>query len=392
MLRMAPERETKEIPSSDAETDRMEGVDERESQLEQLASTKTASTAEFSSAMTGNPATAPSSTSSDHQVFDGTVHDNDKKRSLETADGAVRDDERPGETQKKIKLEENGGTAQESAAATEEPEQPAEKEKKTKEEKENGNGDARTAESNKLDDEEEDLGEDEEEEEEDEEEEEEEEEEEKLKKAQAEEEEEEQKENNRVAAMNRLKDIEILFAQLKDKLYETQLRKLEFELKLCQTNKHPELLDYMKMVDDDFQKKAERLMNLQKYKLKCLDNQTRAYRVVLHQQFMKNRQDLKSQEVVKITTDWYDINKERRTMDMQTLELPEYYQYNESVNSSNIESYLPTLVHQRNSVYKELSVLQGLVDYKQMIPSSLNNLRGCSEEEINTDLQEMGLI
>lgn len=389
------ERYNKELPSSDAETDKMEGMDERESQLEHLANGNLSENLDNSKVSTNDK----NETNGNGAVLEN--DSNDKKRSLDTVNEPL---ERSGSNTKKVKVNgttTNGGIIQRDSedgtanlksaseslkhtggeADEEEDEDVGEYEDEDDDETKNSekvNGSKhnnfKSAEIEKgIDNENENQNQND------------------IIQSEIEEEE-EQRENNRVIAMNRLKDIEILFAQLKDKLYETQLNKLEFELKLCQSNKHPELLEYMKMVDEDFQKKAERLMNLQKYRLKCLDNQTRANRVALHQQFMKSRQDLKHKEVFSITTDWYDINKERRTMDMQTLKLPEYYQYNQSINSSNIKSYLSSLVHQRNSVYKELSTLQGLIDYKQMLPSSLNNLKGCSEDEINKDLKEMGLI
>ena len=107
---------------------------------------------------------------------------------------------------------------------------------------------------------------------------------------------------------------------------------------------------------------------------------------------MKLRQDIKQEEVVKITTDWYDINKERRVLDMQAMGLPEYYQYNRSINSYNIQQYIPSLINQRNSTYRELAKIQGLINYKEMFPSSLNNLKGCTRDELDEDLKDLGLF
>lgn len=196
----------------------------------------------------------------------------------------------------------------------------------------------------------------------------------------------EAEERERVRAMNSLKDIEIKFAQLKDKLYDTQLQKLEFELKLCEENQHYELLEYLKMVDEDFQKKQQRLLNEQKYKLKTLDNQTRATRTQIHQQFMKECQDLKQKEILEITTDWYDINRERRQMDLMSIGLPEYYQYFAYLQSTNLPHFLPRLIQLRNGQLREISELQGLIKYDKGIPSGLEYLNGLPEIEIESDL------
>lgn len=313
--------ERKDIPSSDAETDRMEEMDERESDLAQMSESDNTTTKKREL--------------EDTPMTEDTVDTTSKKQKV-SSDGNDNEIAEGDEDEEDVDEEAEEGMDDESGEAEPEVKEETEAEKELRIE-------------------------------------------------------EEEKEKHRVNAMNGLKDIEVIFAKLKDKLYETQLLKLEFELKLCENNQHPELKEYMKLIDEDFQKKSARLINLQKYRLKCLDNQTRATRVSIHQQFMKLCQDLKSKEIVDITTNWYDINKERRTMDMQTLELPEYYQFNKSINSYNINDYVPNLVSQRNATYKELSTLQGLIQYKHIFPSTLNNLTSCSQDEIDSDLKAMGI-
>ncbi|KAH3662241.1 hypothetical protein OGAPHI_005489 [Ogataea philodendri] len=204
----------------------------------------------------------------------------------------------------------------------------------------------------------------------------------------------EEKERLRLAALEQMKSIEIDFALLKDKLYETQMNKLMFELELCNSNKHPDYLNYQNMIENNFQAKVSRFVNLQKYKLKCLDTQTRATRVAIHQQFAKLCQDLKSEEIMQITSDWYEINNERRAMDNITLNLPDYYQYNSGITAQtvNSQSSINQLVVQRNALYNELSSLKGIERYTGGFPSSLNDLKSCTNEEIQMDLKEMNLV
>ncbi|ODV86241.1 hypothetical protein CANARDRAFT_27493 [[Candida] arabinofermentans NRRL YB-2248] len=202
------------------------------------------------------------------------------------------------------------------------------------------------------------------------------------------------KEEIRLNALEDLKVIEIEFASLKDKLYDTQLNKLEYELKLCESKKHPDFLNYLQLIEDNFQNKIEKYINLQKYKLRCLDNQTRATRVSSHQQFYKLSQDLKSGEIMNITSNWYEINKERRSMDNLTLNLPDYYQFNSNITSKNVTSQekINDLVHKRNSLFGELGLLRSYSKYIGGLPSSLNDLKSCNGEEINEDLKELGII
>ena len=204
----------------------------------------------------------------------------------------------------------------------------------------------------------------------------------------------ENQEKDRIAAMNELKNIEIEFAKLKDKLYETQLKKLEFELKLCEWNRHPDFLYFMKLIDENFKGQIEKSIELQKDRLKCLDNQTKSYRVQIHQQFIKNCEDLKYRRIREITSKWYEINKERRALDTASIQSPEYYQYNKHVTAANVNSpeVLNGLVLQRNALYREISQLKGIVKFKGSFPSSLNNITGCNGPEMEEDLARMGIL
>lgn len=314
------------LPSSDAETDRMEDVEDRDSELERLAHSKSSGT-EDTSIHT-------------EEVKVEQSEESNKRRSSQ-------EDDYNEQLKKRSKVEaENPSSDGKNIAGDEE-------------------GDSEVSEGDKNADE--DVG------------------------KEKNEKQDNEREKNRIAAMQDLKGIEVLFAQLKDRLYSTQLQKLELELKLCEENKHPDLLQYLKMVDDDFQMKQQRLLNEQKYKLKCLDNQTRATRTAIHQQFMKDSQNLKAKEMTEITTDWYEINQERRTMDLQELELPEYYQYQSHLTPSNVKQYLPELVNKRNACYKEISELEALSKLKGMLPSALNYLSGCTNTEHEEDLKAMGL-
>ncbi|GMF06343.1 unnamed protein product [[Candida] boidinii] len=118
-----------------------------------------------------------------------------------------------------------------------------------------------------------------------------------------------------------------------------------------------------------------------------------ATRCSIHQQFNKNKLDLKNSEIMKITANWYEINKERRNMDNTTLGIPDYYQFNSNITDKNIKNQeiINELVDQRNSLFWEISSLQGL-NKNIGFPSSLNNLSSCSNDEIDDDLKLMGII
>ena len=122
-------------------------------------------------------------------------------------------------------------------------------------------------------------------------------------------------ENRRLEAMDDIISIEYKFAELRQKLYENKLIKLELELQMCLEGSHPELHGYYEKIASIRDYKLRRAYQRQKYELKCIDRETRATRTMIHQDFYKKVSDLKREMLTSITKEWYDINKERREMD-----------------------------------------------------------------------------
>ena len=128
-------------------------------------------------------------------------------------------------------------------------------------------------------------------------------------------------EETRITALKEITEIEYKFADLRQKLYENKLVKLKTELQMCLEGSHPELQNYYTKIASVRDYKLRRAYNVQKYELRCIDQQTKATRTTIHQDFYKQVSTLRNQLLTETTQNWYDINKERRDMDMMVPEI-----------------------------------------------------------------------
>ncbi|SMN21476.1 similar to Saccharomyces cerevisiae YAL013W DEP1 Transcriptional modulator involved in regulation of structural phospholipid biosynthesis genes and metabolically unrelated genes [Maudiozyma saulgeensis] len=226
-------------------------------------------------------------------------------------------------------------------------------------------------------------------------------------------------EQTRQEALTDITAIEYQFAELRQKLYETKLYKLELELQMCLEGSHPELRGYYEKIASIRDYKLRRAYQRQRYELKCIDTETRATRTFIHQGYHKRMCDTKNKLLDNTTQRWYDINKERRDMDIV---VPEVHYHvpiktadktlscitgyagparlllpgepiSEDLQCENIEfryrnnpvDKLEVIVD-RMRLNNELSDLEGLKKYYYGFPGapSLNSLR---DSEINDDFE-----
>lgn len=123
-------------------------------------------------------------------------------------------------------------------------------------------------------------------------------------------------ENQRLSALQEITEIEHQFAELRQRLYENKLAKLQTETQMCLEGSHPALQSYYQKIDSVRDYKLRRAYQRQKYELECIDKETKATRCFIHQDFYRKVADLKHDLLVSTTQKWYDINKERREMDV----------------------------------------------------------------------------
>ncbi|QID83205.1 Transcriptional regulatory protein [Saccharomyces pastorianus] len=123
-------------------------------------------------------------------------------------------------------------------------------------------------------------------------------------------------EEQRMTALKEITNIEYKFAQLRQKLYDNQLVRLQTELQMCLEGSHPELQAYYSKIAAIRDYKLHRAYQRQKYELACINTETLATRTFIHQDFHKKVTDLRTRLLNRTTQTWYDINKERRDMDI----------------------------------------------------------------------------
>lgn len=119
----------------------------------------------------------------------------------------------------------------------------------------------------------------------------------------------------RLDALRDITEIEYEFAELRQKLYENRLARLELELQMCLEGSHPELRLYYEKIAAIRDYKLRRTYQKQKYELECIDIETRATRTYIHQNFYKQVNDIQNKLLGETTQRWYEINRERRDMD-----------------------------------------------------------------------------
>lgn len=154
----------------------------------------------------------------------------------------------------------------------------------------------------------------------------------------------------RVQAIQELTDIEQEFASLRDRLYQDKLAQLEYETELCALGQHPELKKILARINLLYEEKLRALECSLQYRLKCIDAQTRAQRVQLHQQFSKCQLDLRLQLLDDTTKEWYKVNRERRILDSL---VPEF-----TYSVANVDRH--RLVLERNAVLTEVGELNAV--------------------------------
>lgn len=230
-------------------------------------------------------------------------------------------------------------------------------------------------------------------------------------------------ESRRMDALKEITQIEYKFAQLRQQLYENKLLRLQAELQMCLEGSHPELQTYYQKIASVRDYKLRRAYQRQKYELNCIDTETRATRTFIHQDFYRKVSDTRNNLLKETTQRWYDINKERRDMDICIPEVsyhvpikiagktlscitgyagPAQQRYPGEPLSEDLECENITFHYRSNAVDKlevivdrmrlnnELSDLEGLKKYFNAFPSA-PNLNGLRDSEIYDDLQDLTL-
>lgn len=188
----------------------------------------------------------------------------------------------------------------------------------------------------------------------------------------------EEPEKHRKEAIALLTEIEIDFAKLRDKLYEDKMTRFVAEIEMCMDGTHPELEKVSKQIENIRDEKISLAARQRDYQRKCIDNQTRASRDQLHQQYLKDVADARSRLLTKTTEQWYSINRERRAMDSRVPDFTYRAPEKRSVQ-----------LRHRQMIHDEISLLMGLA--KRFGFPTAPQMSTMQDEEIESDLYALGL-
>ena len=125
-------------------------------------------------------------------------------------------------------------------------------------------------------------------------------------------------ESQRLKGYEAICEIETDFANLRQEIYENKIQKLKMELQMCLDGSHSALQKYLAQVQEIRDEKLKKIYLKQQYRLDSIDRETRATRYILHQDFYKKTSDLKEALLNETTKQWYDINNERRDIDLMS--------------------------------------------------------------------------
>ncbi|SJM84173.1 related to Transcriptional regulatory protein DEP1 [Zygosaccharomyces bailii] len=228
-------------------------------------------------------------------------------------------------------------------------------------------------------------------------------------------------EQQRQTALQEITEIEHKFAELRQRLFENKMLRLKTELQMCLEGSHPRLQTYYQKIASIRDFKLRRAYQRQKYNMQCIDTETRATRTHIHQDFLRKVSDLRSKLLTETTQTWYDINKERREMDIVVPEVnyhvpvkiagktlscitgyagPAQRRYPGEPLPEDLECENITFRYRSNAVDKlevivdrmrlnnELSDLEGLKRFFEAFPGA-PHLSGLRDSEIYEDLQQL---
>lgn len=182
----------------------------------------------------------------------------------------------------------------------------------------------------------------------------------------------------RKEAISFLTEIEVEFAKLRDSIHADKMARFVAEIEMCAEGTHPDLASTYTQIENLRNEKIRRAKKRREYERICIDNQIRASRDQLHQQYLKDTADTRANLLLKTTEEWYRVNRERRVMDAL---VPEYgYRVSKDVAVQTIE---------RKARDKEVQILSDLG--RNVGFPAAPEMKAGTEEEIEEDLQLLNM-
>lgn len=119
----------------------------------------------------------------------------------------------------------------------------------------------------------------------------------------------------RLEAINSLTEIEIEFANIRNRLHEQQIKKYDLEITMCEQGLHPELEQYNQQLEENRDAQLQRTRNLLTFEMNSIYTMSHATRYHAHSTFTKNKLELRESLINSVTEKWRKLNNDRSRID-----------------------------------------------------------------------------
>ncbi|KAK6504173.1 Transcriptional regulatory protein [Arthrobotrys conoides] len=179
-------------------------------------------------------------------------------------------------------------------------------------------------------------------------------------------------------AADDLANIEILFAQLRDKLVEERVIEIDKEISMLYDGTHPELILMSQSIEAHKREKIEKANILLAFQEQTAEVERIANRAAIWAQYNQEIRETREKCFSEANTQWWAIHRERRAADTSLSD----YVY-------RIPKALSTQINHRSRYNAEVSLLSGIA--KHVGFPAAPSIAGASPDEVRSDLEAMGV-
>ncbi|KAK6505555.1 hypothetical protein TWF481_007449 [Arthrobotrys musiformis] len=172
--------------------------------------------------------------------------------------------------------------------------------------------------------------------------------------------------------------IEILFAQLRDKIVEERVAEIDKEIAMLHDGTHPELILMSQSIETHKREKIEKANILLSFQQQTAEVERIANRAAIWAQYNQEIRETREKCFSEANTQWWAIHRERRAADTSLSD----YVY-------RIPKSLSTQINHRNRYNAEVSLLSGIA--KHVGFPAAPSIAGASADEVRADLEAMGV-
>ncbi|KAJ6257729.1 hypothetical protein Dda_7517 [Drechslerella dactyloides] len=179
------------------------------------------------------------------------------------------------------------------------------------------------------------------------------------------------------AAAEELATIEILFAQLRDKIVEERVAEIDKEIAMVQDGTHPELILMSQAIETHKKEKIDKANILLNFQLGTADQERIANRSAIWSQYHQDIRETRDKSFSDANKLWWAIHRERRAADTSVSD----YVY-------KIPKSISTQVNHRSRYNAEVSLLAGIA--KNVGFPAVPAMAAATTDEVRADLEAMG--